>query len=97
MPELPEVEGLAVSLGERLADRVVADVALASFSALKTVDVLPQSLHGRPVDDVRRYGKLLDLVVDEAAADYPVSVTLRHVEGAVAGQTGGQQGQRVQE
>lgn len=64
MPELPEVEGLAAALRERLEGRVVAEVALASFSALKTVDVLPQSLHGRPVDDVRRYGKLLDLVVD---------------------------------
>ncbi|WP_374928244.1 DNA-formamidopyrimidine glycosylase family protein [Kytococcus sedentarius] len=64
MPELPEVEGLAAALRERTADRVVADLALASFSVLKTVDVLPQSLHGRPVDDVRRYGKYLDLVVD---------------------------------
>ena len=52
------------ALRERLEGRVVAEVALASVSALKTVDVLPQSLHGRPVDDVRRYGKLLDLVVD---------------------------------
>ncbi|SNC64896.1 formamidopyrimidine-DNA glycosylase [Kytococcus aerolatus] len=64
MPELPEVEGLAAALRERLVGRAVAETALASFSLLKTVGVPPQALHGRPVDDVRRYGKYLSLVVD---------------------------------
>ncbi|WP_462418811.1 DNA-formamidopyrimidine glycosylase family protein [Kytococcus sp. Marseille-QA3725] len=64
MPELPEVEGLAAALRERTAGRVVVETQLASFSVLKTVAVPPQALHGRPVDDVRRYGIYLDVVVD---------------------------------
>ena len=38
MPELPEVEALAVFLRERLVGRVVAGVDVASISALETFD-----------------------------------------------------------
>ena len=41
MPELPEVEGLALDLAGRLKDRAIARVDIAAFSALKTFDPPP--------------------------------------------------------
>ncbi|HEX6515491.1 MAG TPA: DNA-formamidopyrimidine glycosylase family protein [Nocardioidaceae bacterium] len=61
MPELPEVEGLALDLGQRLADRAIVRVDVAAFSALKTFDPPLSALHGTLVDGVTRHGKFLDI------------------------------------
>lgn len=61
MPELPEVEGLALDLGQRLAGRAIVRVDVAAFSALKTFDPPLPALHGTLVDGVTRHGKFLDI------------------------------------
>ena len=61
MPELPEVEGLALDLGQRLAGRAIVRVDVAAFSALKTFDPPLSALHGTLVDGVTRHGKFLDI------------------------------------
>ena len=61
MPELPEVEGLALDLRNRLKDRAITRVDVAAFSALKTFDPPLSALHGTFVDDVTRHGKFLDI------------------------------------
>jgi formamidopyrimidine-DNA glycosylase len=63
VPELPEVEGLALDLAGRLKDRAVARVDLAAFSALKTFDPPLSALNGLMVDGVGRHGKFLDVDV----------------------------------
>jgi formamidopyrimidine-DNA glycosylase len=61
VPELPEVEGLALDLSARLRDRAIVRVDLAAFSALKTFDPPLSALHGTMVDAVTRHGKFLDI------------------------------------
>jgi formamidopyrimidine-DNA glycosylase len=61
VPELPEVEGLALDLGQRLAGRAIVRVDVAAFSALKTFDPPLSALHGTLVDGVTRHGKFLDV------------------------------------
>jgi formamidopyrimidine-DNA glycosylase len=61
VPELPEVEGLALDLRGRLADRAIARVDIAAFSALKTFDPPLSALAGSLVDDVTRHGKFIDV------------------------------------
>jgi formamidopyrimidine-DNA glycosylase len=61
MPELPEVEALALDLKGRLDGHAIAKVHLAAFSALKTFDPPVQALEGTLVDDVTRHGKFLDI------------------------------------
>ncbi|WP_435741854.1 Fpg/Nei family DNA glycosylase [Nocardioides sp. SYSU DS0663] len=61
MPELPEVEALALDLRGRLDGRAVVKVHVAAFSALKTFDPPLSALEGTLVDDVTRHGKFLDL------------------------------------
>ncbi|WP_407342361.1 Fpg/Nei family DNA glycosylase [Pengzhenrongella phosphoraccumulans] len=61
MPELPEVEALARFLRERAVGRVLAAVDIGSISALKTFAPAPADLVGRPVVDVERHGKWLDV------------------------------------
>jgi formamidopyrimidine-DNA glycosylase len=61
VPELPEVEALALDLKGRLADRAIAKVHIVAISALKTFDPPVQSLEGTLVDDVTRHGKFLDI------------------------------------
>jgi len=61
MPELPEVEALALDLRGRLKDRGIATIHLAQFSALKTYQPPLQALEGTLVDDVTRHGKFLDI------------------------------------
>ncbi len=63
MPELPEVEALALDLKGRLDGRAIAKVHIAAFSALKTYDPPLSALEGSFVDDVTRHGKFLDLQV----------------------------------
>ncbi|MGA8845563.1 MAG: DNA-formamidopyrimidine glycosylase family protein [Nocardioides sp.] len=61
MPELPEVEALALDLKSRLEGRAITAVHVAAFSALKTYDPPVSALHGTLVDDVTRHGKFLDI------------------------------------
>jgi len=61
MPELPEVEALALDLRGRLTDRAITKIHLPQFSALKTYDPPLQAMEGTLVDDVRRHGKFLDI------------------------------------
>jgi formamidopyrimidine-DNA glycosylase len=61
VPELPEVEGLALDLRGRLTDRAIARVDIAAFSALKTFDPPLSALAGSLVDDVTRHGKFIDI------------------------------------
>ena len=61
MPELPEVEALAVDLTERLKDRAITAIHVVAFSALKTFDPPIQALEGTLIDGVTRHGKFLDI------------------------------------
>jgi formamidopyrimidine-DNA glycosylase len=61
VPELPEVEALALDLRGRLDGRAIVKVHIAAFSALKTFDPPLSALEGTLVDDVTRHGKFLDL------------------------------------
>ena len=61
MPELPEVEALALDLKGRLDGHAIGRVHVVAFSALKTFDPPVQALEGTLVDDVTRHGKFLDI------------------------------------
>ena len=61
MPELPEVEALALDLGGRLGGRAIVTVHVPQFSALKTFDPPISALEGTLVDRVGRFGKFLDI------------------------------------
>jgi formamidopyrimidine-DNA glycosylase len=61
VPELPEVEGLALDLRGRLTGRAITRVDIATFSALKTFDPPLTALNGSFVDDVGRFGKFIDI------------------------------------
>lgn len=61
MPELPEVEALALDLRGRLEGHAITKVHVAQFSALKTYDPPLSAIEGTLVDDVRRHGKFLDI------------------------------------
>ena len=61
VPELPEVEALALDLAGRLRERAIVRVDIAAFSALKTFDPPLSALHGVFVDGVTRHGKFLDI------------------------------------
>jgi formamidopyrimidine-DNA glycosylase len=66
VPELPEVEALAVSLRERAAGLVIDRADPAEFSVLKTYDPPLAALRGRAVTGAGRYGKFLDLITSSA-------------------------------
>ncbi len=61
MPELPEVEALAVYLRANASGRVVARAEAASFAVLKTFDPPLTALAGQRVGAIGRHGKFLDL------------------------------------
>jgi formamidopyrimidine-DNA glycosylase len=61
VPELPEVEALALDLKGRLDGHAIGRVHVVAFSALKTFDPPLQALEGTLVDDVTRHGKFLDI------------------------------------
>lgn len=69
MPELPEVQALAEFVAERAAGRTVARVDVLSVQVLKTFDPTVTALHGRPVTDVVRHGKFLDLCTADAGPE----------------------------
>jgi formamidopyrimidine-DNA glycosylase len=62
VPELPEVESLAVFLREHAAGKVIDRADSAAISVLKTYQPDPAALRGRQVSEVQRHGKFLDLV-----------------------------------
>ena len=61
MPELPEVEALALDLRGRLDGHAIAKIHIAAFSALKTFDPPLSALESTMVDGVTRHGKFLDI------------------------------------
>ena len=61
MPELPEVQALALDLKGRLDGHAIARIHVAAFSALKTFDPPVQAMEGTLVDDVTRHGKFIDI------------------------------------
>ena len=61
MPELPEVEALALDLTGRLDGRAIVTIHVPQFSALKTFDPPISALEGTLVDRVGRHGKFLDI------------------------------------
>jgi len=61
VPELPEVEALALDLGGRLDGRAIVRLHVPQFSALKTFDPPVSALEGTLVDRVTRHGKFLDV------------------------------------
>ncbi len=61
MPELPEVEALAIFLRERAVGHAVARADVAAISVLKTYDPPLTALAGLAVTGVARYGKFLDI------------------------------------
>ena len=65
MPELPEVEALAADLRGRVVGQRVDRVDVSAISALKTFDPPPTALRGREVTGAGRYGKFLDLILDD--------------------------------
>jgi DNA-formamidopyrimidine glycosylase len=77
MPELPEVEALAVFLRERAGGRVIARAEAASFAALKTFSPPLSALSGRVIAEVGRRGKFLDLTC--AAPDGQAGASLHLV------------------
>jgi formamidopyrimidine-DNA glycosylase len=65
VPELPEVQALAADLNTRLEGRAVARLDLVAFSALKSFDPPVSALQGLFISGVGRYGKFLDIGVDD--------------------------------
>jgi formamidopyrimidine-DNA glycosylase len=65
VPELPEVEALALDLESRLRGHAVATVHLAAFSALKTFDPPLRAVEGLFVGPVSRHGKFLDVLLGD--------------------------------
>jgi DNA-formamidopyrimidine glycosylase len=61
MPELPEVEALAIFLRERASGHEIARADAASFAVLKTFDPPLSALTGATITAVGRHGKFLDL------------------------------------
>jgi formamidopyrimidine-DNA glycosylase len=61
VPELPEVQALALDLKHRLAERAIVRVDIAAFSALKTFDPPLSAFEGTFVEDVTRHGKFIDI------------------------------------
>ncbi|MDM7490651.1 DNA-formamidopyrimidine glycosylase family protein [Rhodococcus sp. CSLK01-03] len=59
MPELPEVEALAVFLREHAVGAVVGRIDVAALSVLQTADPPVTALQGRDVAGVSRFGKFL--------------------------------------
>ncbi|GAA1574453.1 MULTISPECIES: DNA-formamidopyrimidine glycosylase family protein [Kribbella] len=60
MPELPEVESLAVFLRERAVGHAFVRADITAISALKTYDPPISAMAGLLIDDVQRHGKFLD-------------------------------------
>jgi len=66
MPELPELEAFVRAQRERLRAEPVAEVPVAHFATLKTVDPPPAALVGRRFSEVRRRAKRLLFETEDA-------------------------------
>jgi len=64
MPESPEVQALVDFLDEVVVGRTITAIDVLEFRVVKTRATLPSVLVGSTVDDIRRVGKHLDIVVD---------------------------------
>ena len=62
MPELPEVESLAIFLRERATGAEIDWAVSTAISVLKTYQPDLSALSGQKVTGTARYGKFLDLV-----------------------------------
>jgi formamidopyrimidine-DNA glycosylase len=62
VPELPEVESLAIFLRERALGRVIDWAASAEIAVLKTYQPDLTALAGQQVTGAERHGKFLHLV-----------------------------------
>jgi formamidopyrimidine-DNA glycosylase len=76
VPELPEVQALAVDLGARLTGRRIARFDVTAFSALKTYDPPVTALEGGTITGVTRHGKYLDIVVVPSGGGAPLHVAM---------------------
>ncbi|MEO5920757.1 MAG: DNA-formamidopyrimidine glycosylase family protein [Pseudolysinimonas sp.] len=76
MPELPEVQALAVDLGARLTGRTIARFDVTAFSALKTYDPPVSALEGGTITGVTRHGKYLDILVDPAGGGEALHIAM---------------------
>ena len=65
MPEMPEVQGLAVFLGERAVGRTITRTSVAAIAALKTYDPQITALHGAEITAASRRGKFIVLSCGE--------------------------------
>jgi formamidopyrimidine-DNA glycosylase len=65
MPEMPEVQGLAVFLGERAVGRTITRTSVAAIAALKTYDPQITALHGAEITAASRLGKFIVLSCGE--------------------------------
>src|SRR6478736_642280 len=66
MPELPELEAFVRAQRQRLCAEPVAEVPVAHFATLKTVDPPPAALVGRRFSEVRRRAKRLLFETEDA-------------------------------
>ncbi len=73
MPELPEVESLALFLRERATGRVIDRADSAAISVLKTYQPDLSALRGRVIEGTQRHGKFLDLTAVPAAVSSPAA------------------------
>jgi formamidopyrimidine-DNA glycosylase len=87
VPELPEVESLAVYLRERAAGRVIDRADSAAISVLKTYRPDLTALRGRVLHTAVRHGKFLDLVAlaPQPAASGPAAAGGAAGQGAAPG------------
>jgi formamidopyrimidine-DNA glycosylase len=79
VPELPEVESLAVFLREHASGRVINRADSAAISVLKTYRPDLSELRGRVIGEVTRHGKFLDLAAvpaDGAAGAAPLHLVI---------------------
>jgi formamidopyrimidine-DNA glycosylase len=71
VPELPEVESLAIFLREQAVGHVIDRADSAAISVLKTYQPDLTALRSRVITDVQRHGKFLDLTAATAAGQPP--------------------------
>jgi len=76
VPELPEVQALAVDLGARLTGRQILRLDVTAFSALKTYDPPVTALEGGTITGVTRHGKYLDIVVVPSGGGAPLHIAM---------------------
>lgn len=61
MPEMPEVQGLTLFLGERAVGRTITRTSVAAIAALKTYDPQITALHDAEITRSSRFGKFIVL------------------------------------